>query len=246
MRQLIFKQFISKIYDSFFSVDLSSQELKITDKTRCLLLASHASEETISCGGLMLKYPQNFDVYCLTNGFKDVQVATLTYEEKVALRKKEFLTAMEKANVNYYHFFEDIDSKRLIMRYDRFKTISLSDYDYIFIPNILDKNRDNKSVAILLNELLKERPFKKTVKIVMFELWSSLATPNAFSNIDDTIEAKIELLKTYQSQLATKDYIKPMKALNQYRGFEANCDFAESYCVFDLDDFNKICKMYNL
>ena len=113
MRQLIFKQFISKIYDSFFSVDLSSQELKITDKTRCLLLASHASEETISCGGLMLKYPQNFDVYCLTNGFKDVQVATLTYEEKVALRKKDGRMGKTASfcpsnKINYSKFIEFI------------------------------------------------------------------------------------------------------------------------------------------
>ena len=246
MRQLIFKQFISKIYNSLFSVNLQPEELNITDKTRCLLLAPHADDETIACGGLMLKHPQKFDVYCLTNGFKNVKGTTLSYEEKVAVRKKEFLAAMEKANVNYYHFFEDIDSKRLIMRYDRFRTISLSDYDYIFIPNILDQNRDHKAVAILLNELLKERPFKKSVKIVMYEVWSSLAIPNAFVNIEDTIDAKVELLKTYQSQLATKDFITPMKSLNQYRGFSAGCKYAESYCVMDLSDFDKICKMYNL
>ena len=87
---------------------------------------------------------------------------------------------MEKAGVNYYHFFEDIDDKRLIMRYDRFRTINISDYDYIFIPNILEQNRDAKAVAILLSQLFKDKPHKKDLKIVMYETWLTLALPNVF------------------------------------------------------------------
>ena len=246
MRQLIFNQFLSKIYKIFFSINFNSEELKINEKTRCLVLASCASNELIGCGGLMLKNPQNFDVYALTNGFKAVQGTALSYEEKIALRKKEFLNVMEKANVNYYHFFEDIDDKRLIMRYDRFKTISLSDYDYIFIPNILDKERDNKAIAIMLKELLKERPYKKTVKIVMYENFSNLAMPNAFVNIEDTAEAKFELLKSYKSLLSVRDFIPAIKSLNQYNGYNADCELAENYCVLNLNNFNKICRMYKI
>lgn len=244
MQQLFFKQFLSKIYNVLFSINQKDEELKINEKSRCLLLVPNAIEELIGCGGLLTKFAKNFDVYCLTNGFKDITSTNLTYEEKVALRKKEFCAVMEKAGVNYYHFFEDIDQNRLIMRFDRFKTISLSDYDYIFVPNFLDKNRDNKSVIIMLNELLKERPFKKTVQIVLFEAFSTLAMPNVFVDINDNMEQKLELMSLYQSQMVKQNYKNPAYALAQYRGFCSKLELAEAYTLLDLENLNKICKIY--
>lgn len=246
MKSLIFKQLISNIYNAYFSINLKPTELKIKKDTKCLLLAPHADDETIGCGGLLLKKPDCFDVYCLTNGFKGIKNTELTYEEKVAIRKREFNAAMEKVGVRMYYFFEDIDDKRLIMRYDRFRTISLSDYDYIFIPNILDQHRDHKAVAVLLKELLGDRPCKKSVKIVMYEVWSSLALPNAYVDIEDVMEAKLELLEIYKSQNATRDYFSAVKGLNAYRGLYPQKSFAEAFCVLDLPEFKKICKMYSL
>lgn len=245
MRQIFFKQLLSRLYSTYFAIDLTPQRLELQKNSRCLVLAPHADDETIGCGGLMLQNPNCFDVYCLTNGFRGIK-GELTPEEKVAIRKREFQAAMEKSEVNYYHFFEDIDDQRLIMRYDRFKTISLSDYDYIFIPNILNQHRDHKAVAIMLNELLKERPYKKNVKIVMYEVQTALALPNAYVDITETIDAKLDLLKTYQSQLASKDFSETIKGLNLYRGSAIHKKYAEAFCVIDLNDFKKLCKMYSM
>ncbi len=246
MKSFIFKHLISKLYKTYFSLNLKPKEFAIKKNSRCLLLSPHADDETIGCGGTILQHPENFDVYCLTNGFKGIDSKELSPEEKVAIRKKEFIEAMEKASVNYYHFFEDIDDKRLIMRFDRFKTISLTDYDYIFIPNILDQHRDHKAVAILLNELLKERPYKKDVKILMYEVWSALALPNAFVDIEDTMDAKLELLKTYKSQNATRDYLGTIEGLNRYRGLNPQRKYVEAFCMLDIEDFKKLCKMYSM
>ena len=246
MKLFIFKQLIVHLYRIYFSINLQPKEMKLKKDSRCLVLAPHSDDETIGCGGLILQQPSAFDVYCLTNGFKGVEGANLSYEEKVAIRKKEFCAAMEKAGVNYYHFFEDIDDKRLVMRFDRFKTISLSDYDYIFIPNILDQHRDHKAVAIMLNELMKERPYKRNVKIVMYEVWTALALPNVFVDIENTIEAKMELLKTYRSQIATRDYLGTIRGLNLYRGLNPQRKYAEAYCMIDVSDFKKLCKMYSI
>ena len=245
MRQIFFKKLLSRLYSTFFSVNLSNQKLELKKDSRCLVLAPHADDETIGCGGLILQNPSCFDVYCLTNGFRAVK-AELSPEEKVAIRKREFTSIMEKAGINYYHFFEDVDDQRLIMRYDRFKTISLTDYDYIFIPNILEQHRDHKSVAIMLNELLKERPYKKNVKIVMYEVKTALALPNAYVDISETIDAKMDLLKMYKSQLAPKDFSEAIKGLNSYRGFTFNKKYAEAFCVIDLNDFKKLCKLYSI
>ena len=246
IKSTLFKQLISRIYDLYFSINLKSSELEIAENTKCLLLSPHANEEILGCGGTMLQNSAKFDVYCLTNGFKSVKNPELSYEERVETRKKEFTEVMEKLGVHYFHFFGDIDDTRLIMRYDRFKTINISDYDYIFIPNILDNDRDNKAVAVLLNELLDYKPYKKNVKIVLYEVGQALAMPNAFINIESTIEAKMELLKNYKSQNAICNYIDAIRGLNSYRGLSQNCKYAEAYSVLDINEFKKICKVYSV
>lgn len=245
MRPLVFKQIIANIYRIYFSINIAPRKFELEKTAKCLILAPHADDETIGCGGLIAKNPTQFDVYCLTNGFKGIP-EPISYEEKIAIRKKEFFETMEKAGVNYYHFFEDIDDKRLIMRYDKFKTISLSDYDYIFIPNILDQHRDHKSVAIMLKELMKDRPYKKNVKIVMYEIWSTLAAPNIYIDIEDTITKKINLLQNYKSQIKSHDYIRAVEGLNAYRGLAPHLQYAEAYCMLDVNDFKRICKVYSI
>jgi len=247
IKLLAFKQLIAHLYNIYFSINLKPQALNFKENTKCLLLSPHADDETIGCGGTILQYPSFFDVYCLTNGFKGIKnYPDLTYEDRIAIRKKEFTEAMEKAQVNYYYFFEDIDDKRLVMRYDRFKTINISEYDYIFIPNLLDQQRDHKAVAVLLNELLKDKPHKKDVKIVMYEVWSALALPNAFIDIENTIEDKMKLLETYKSQNETRDYLGTIRGLNLYRGLAINRKYVEAFCMLDISDFKKICKLYSI
>ena len=45
-----------------------SQPLNINPKARILVLAPHADDETIGCGGFLLKYGKQCDVVLLTDG----------------------------------------------------------------------------------------------------------------------------------------------------------------------------------
>lgn len=36
--------------------------LEIEPNDKCLIIAPHADDESIGCGGILLKYPQNFEV----------------------------------------------------------------------------------------------------------------------------------------------------------------------------------------
>ena len=44
--------------------------ITIKPNDKCLVLAPHADDESIGCGGLLLKYPNNFEVVVLTDGRK--------------------------------------------------------------------------------------------------------------------------------------------------------------------------------
>ena len=74
LKNFIFKHLISHVYRIYFSINLPPKEFKIEKDMKCLILAPHSDDETIGCGGLLLKYPEVFDVYCLTNGFRGIIV----------------------------------------------------------------------------------------------------------------------------------------------------------------------------
>jgi len=245
MQNLFFKQLIVHIHNALGAINIKPSELNIEKTSKCLVLTAKSSNELLGMGGLILKNPEQFDVYCLTNSFKDIDAPDLAYEEKVAFKNKEFSSVMELVGVNYYHFFENIDPTRLVMRYDRFKTISLAEYDYIFIPNILEQNRDDKAISVLLEELLKNRPYKNDVKIVMYETNVALALPNAFVDIEDNFDKKIELVDKYHS--ASHNFqTKLIKSLNSFRGISAHRNYAEAYCILDVKEFKHLSKMYSL
>lgn len=44
--------------------------LELNPDDKCLVIAPHADDESIGCGGLLLKYPDNCDVVVLTDGAK--------------------------------------------------------------------------------------------------------------------------------------------------------------------------------
>ena len=46
---------------------------------------------------------------------------------------------------------------------------------------------------------MQDKPYKKSLKIVMYEVWSTLATPNAFVDIENTVDKKMNLLKINNS-----------------------------------------------
>ena len=66
-----------------------------------------------------------------------------------------------------------------------------------------------------------------------------------FVDIANTIEDKMELLKTYVSQNATRDYLGTIRGLNLYRGLNPHRKYAEAYCKLDVSEFKQICKMYS-
>ena len=243
MKSFLFKYLISKIYNLIFSIKRNAEPLKIQKGSRCLFLASKTEDIFAAAGGTILLNKDKFSTYSLTNGFRQIIDNSVSYEEKVKARKEEFDLVIEKAGVLYGEFFEDIDDGRLIMRYDKFKSIIISNYDYVFIPNILEPDKDNKSIAILLNELLQERPYKRHIKIVMYEINSALPIVNAYCDIEDKLEEKVELINSI-NQKGETDFAQRIECLNRYRGANVHKNFAEAFCVLDINEFKKICRLY--
>ncbi|OGU60072.1 MAG: hypothetical protein A2X64_07715 [Ignavibacteria bacterium GWF2_33_9] len=238
----IYKDFVIgkkylKLVNFFHFEKINPEELIIKPEEKYLVLAPHFDDETFGCGGLLIRYPQNVHIICLTDGkFGTVQNNN---EELVNIRKTEFISVMEQLGVTSYEFL-DIQDGKLIFNYEKFKQIEISNYDYIFIPNYFENHKDHKAVTKLLQQLLKEKKYKKSLKIVSYEIWSAMTMPNYFIDVTKVIRKKRELIQLYCSQNKNLWFFKGIISLNAYRGMLVNRGWAEMYTVLDLKTFKKI------
>lgn len=219
-------------YEKFFCKQF------LPDKnTRCLLLCPHPDDETFGCGGLLLQYPENFDIICLTDGRFGGH--NQPEEEIIKIRKEEFKQCMNKLNITSFRFL-DIKDRKLIYNYPVFESIEFDNYDYIFIPNYFDQHKDHKAVTTLLQKSFLSKKYKKSVRIVFYEVWAALAFPNYYVDISKIIEQKKELINIYSSQTKYVDFLEGICSLNRYRGILVNTKYAECFSILDIDTFMKL------
>lgn len=238
----MFKRFAYKFSKLNALINLKPKELNISAVKKCLCLSPHADDESIGMGGLLSLYPNNFEVILLADGRKGIKDKTI--DEVIKIREDEFKCAMSVADIEKYSFLK-VEDKKLLDSFEQFKTINLEEYDYIFLPNIIDQHPDHKAVSLLLNQLIKAgTKIKPGLQICFYEVWSALGFVNAFVDISPAIEKKKEMINCYKSQIAQKDYEYHALGLNQYRGMFKDKKYVEAFCIMDVKDFSKICELY--
>lgn len=209
------------------------KQFKININTKCLVLSQYPGAETKGLGGLIAQFPKNFEVLCFTNGsnlIKDVDSL-----EAASIKKQQFIDVMKNARVKGSKVF-DIDNNALIDNYSTFRKIDISEMDYIFIPNIYDSNPDTIALLTHFKNVLKEKDYKKDLKIVMFESDSPLCTMDYFVNISSIIETKKRMLKEYYDE----DLIERIVGINAYRSINFNGEYAEVFMSFSVEEFLNI------
>lgn len=215
---------------------ITPQPLTLKDE-RCLLLAPHPDDETFGCGGLLITYPENFDVVCMTDG--RCGGYSTTEDENIATRKKEFARAIDSYGIESYKSL-DIKDRKLIYNYEKFRSLEIENYDIIFLPNYFDQHKDHKAVTVLLQRLLNEKKHKPTLKLIFYELWSPLPLVNRILDITKIIDKKKEAVNIYESQHKYLNYLDGIVGLSRYRGMQISVGFAESYCEINIETFMKL------
>ncbi|WP_415406725.1 PIG-L deacetylase family protein [Sulfurovum sp. CS9] len=229
LKQNIFKKVISKVFNFYKNLETSYPEpLEIKEDDKILILAPHADDESIGCGGLLLKYAKQCDVIFLTDGrYGDNDIEP---KQMIEIRKNEVISVMKKLEVNKFKFL-DIEDTKLDSGYDIFKTINFNQYDYICIPNSLDQHPDHKAVSKHILKAFKEKRIQKDINILMYEIWGTLPLPNFYTDISDIIESKKEIINMYHSQVKHIDYATKIGALNEYRGVMVTKKSIEVYMI---------------
>ena len=193
-----------------------------------LIIAPHADDEILGCGGTISKLKRNGEkvhlIIC-SNRKQDLK------EYKNIWKKFDSFNILpfedEKLNRNYL-------LKSIELIYNKIKP------NTIFIPNKDDFNLDHKEVYKACEVVLRRFQKHQPNKILMYEIPSS--TSQSFNNnfkcnyyieleeID--IKYKIDLFKKYINEL--RDYPNPrspegIKTYAKFRGMESNSLYAEGF-----------------
>jgi len=178
-----------------------------------LVIAPHPDDELLGCAGLMqILKSQQKNVYVFfsnhtTNG-----------------RKIEAQKVSETLEIPYFFIETNFKNevKEILEKYQ---------ITTILLPHLLDNHPQHFSTVKELYILCKNS-FFKDYKFLMYEVWTPLI-PNIVIDISAYFDRKIELLKIYESQLQTKDYISVICGLNAYRAalLEKKAEYAECFTL---------------
>lgn len=231
--QKYYNRFLSQFNQYLITINFTPHVFKIHSDKKALCIAPHPDDETFGMGGTIAKYKDNFDVICLTNGSKGIKNAEVA--EVVKIRGKEVQKAVGCAGVQNFSNL-GIEDKAVLESYDIFSVIDIEKYDYIFIPNLIDTHIDHRACFQHLCKLLQNKKHKSDLKIMFYEVWGALASPNVLVDISDVIEIKTNMIKCYESQLERKDYLSAILGLNQYRGLTKNIKYSEAFWMLDAKE----------
>lgn len=209
---------------------------------KILVVAPHPDDESIGCGGTILKYRNlGFEV--------NLVIFTKMTEKKfskkiIEERKRE--TSKIKSFYNFKNLIQlDYETSNLDNLPDQtiIKSIKeiLNKYkpSKVFIPSIKDIHTDHVKISrcflscikIFRHNYLKEVLAYETLSETNFNFLESFC-PNYFEEITSTLNSKLKAIQIYKSEIKKHPFprsVDSIKALAILRGSQSGYKFAEAF-----------------
>ncbi len=215
---------------------------------RAMVIAPHPDDETLGCGGTILKHKASGDAVhwlIVTAVREDEGFAP----EAVKARQKEIRAVSQKygfdsvTELGYPTAKLDVVSMKLLVEQIS-ATLQKIKPEVIYIPYRGDVHTDHSTVFDVVTACTKwfRYPFIKkvlayeTLSETDFALNSDIAgfRPNVFVDIEAYIEKKIEIMNIYASEMADFPFprsVEAIKALAQVRGAASGFKAAEAFML---------------
>jgi N-acetylglucosamine malate deacetylase 1 len=211
-----------------------------------LVVAPHPDDETLGCGGTLLKYINNNDkVYWLIITKADNSNSAINDIVDV---QKQYIELVN----NKYRFEDIFHLDYLTTKLDRYPLDqlinSLSEIikevrpTTILIPNRCDVHSDHRIVFDAIYSCTKNFRYPYIKKILMYETLSEtefapcvsdrIFLPNYFVDITVEFCTKIEIMKLFSTEQMEEPYprsLSSIEALARYRGSRIGVRYAEAF-----------------
>jgi N-acetylglucosamine malate deacetylase 1 len=211
-----------------------------------VVIAPHPDDETIGCGGALLKHRGNGDqIFWLI--LSHMPKGESWSNDEIEARKKE----IQKIS-NKFQFTETFELNYPAKKLDQVpmdelvssiaQCINKVSPTIIYLPNPTDSHTDHQVAFNAGHSCTKSFRFPFVKKVLVYETLSETEfspnignipfSPNVFIDISDYLEEKLEILDIYANQLGNHPFprsIENIKALATLRGATSNCHYAEGF-----------------
>lgn len=214
---------------------------------RVLIIAPHADDEVLGCGGTMARHVDNGDeVHVLVTTLGDPQIYPREVQEKLHQELSAAHDVLGVSTVQFLEFFapklDTIPGYELAGAIDG--VIRSLQPNIIYVPHRGDLHRDHQEVYQAT--LVAARPINgcSVRQIFCYETLSETEwaaplgdqtfIPTVFVNITDYLERKIKAMGCYESQLKQPPHPRSLEALTalaKLRGATANLLAAEAFML---------------
>lgn len=213
-----------------------------------MIFAVHPDDETLGCGGTILKHKKNGDTvsWC---------IITEKLHEKGFTQQEIDKRNQEIAKVSKAFCFDKIYKlgfpTTCLDGYSKGQLISkiskaIEDFkpNIIYLPFKNDVHSDHRLSFEAIFSCTKSFRYSFIKKIYMMEVLSETEfapnipaqsfSPNCFVDISEFFEQKIEILKIFDDEIGQHPFprsLRNVEALAIFRGAAANCEYAESFML---------------
>lgn len=213
-------------------------------KNKILAVAVHPDDETLGCGGTLLKHKSNGDeIHWL--------ICTTIDKNHSYYEKRE--VEIEQATKMYG--FDSVSNLRLkTMQIDEYtmseligkisKVVSEVKPDILYLPFHGDVHSDHRKIFEAAFSCTKSFRYPFIKKIYMMEVLSETEfapslnsqsfIPNVFVDVSNFMDKKIEIMKVFESEITEHPFPRSERNLNAlatFRGASCGCEYAESFVL---------------
>ena len=218
-----------------------------------LVISPHPDDEVLGCGGLLAKLGESGTdvhvVYGVADGFHHFGYeGQTTFEQRVeeieaVARLLGFTWEIAYADQGLIEKLDTVPRRDLVDFFE--KTYNAHKPDLLLLPSYVDYDQDHRRLfetAFAAARPIGPRFGKWLIPgVVAYEqnklnfAWENLPRPALFTDISGHIDAKLESIALYRSQLRPPPHVRSLegvRALARIRGAEIGVDYAEAFQVF--------------
>jgi LmbE family N-acetylglucosaminyl deacetylase len=221
--------------------------------SKVIIISAHPDDETLGAGGTLLKHKQQGDEInwlIVTDVFENEGFSV----ERVLSRKLEIdIVSKLYSFENVYKLGYPTMKLNDMLLVDLVNKISNIFQELkpeiIYVMNRSDAHSDHRIVFDAVMSCTKSFRYPSVKKVLMYECLSEtelapilperVFQPNYFVDISDFIDKKIEIMKTFDSELGEHPFprsIKNIEALATFRGATVGVFYAEAFQLIKYID----------